>query len=495
MKKPIAWSIAGVDPTRLAGMHVDIETFKHFNVEACALITAVTAQNTSGVAAIEFISSDQVAAQCHALQQEFKPNAIKIGMLGTIKTHDIILQFLKNYSGLSVLDPVMGSSMGCSLIFENEKHYINSLIRLFLYVNVVTPNRIEAEIILNRRIISNKDIEDAAHDLLALGAKSILLKGGHVEGDLLSQDYWTNGQESFWLANKRMPAKHYRGTGCVLSSAIAACLALGYSIKDALVIAKMYVHRGIRCSIEVKKNTARLFHDAWPENQMDLPYLSTTFLKSKPHAFKTCQIGLYPVVDRSHWLEKLLPLGVKTIQLRIKDLHGEALETEIKIAITLAKKYNATLFINDYWELAIQLGADGVHLGQDDLLKADIANIHQAGLYFGISTHCYYEVAAAHRFNPSYIACGPIYSTTSKLMPFNPQGIEQLKRWRRILHYPLVAIGGITIERLPAILKTNVEGIALISAITKADDPCRVTKQFLKIIKEYKESQMVRPYI
>ncbi|MDP3706169.1 MAG: thiamine phosphate synthase [Legionellaceae bacterium] len=485
MKKPIVWSIAGVDPTGLAGCHVDLETFKHFNVEACSIIAAVTAQNTSGITAIEFISPDHVVAQCNALQQEFRPDSIKIGMLGTIKTQDKILKFLENYSGLSVLDPVFSSSSGNSLVVENEKQYISSLIRLFPYVDVVTPNRIEAERILNKQLISYEDIQEAAHAVLALGAKSILIKGGHVEDDLLSQDYWTNGQESFWLANKRMPNKHYRGTGCTLSSAIAACLALGYSIKDALVIAKMYVNRGIRNSIEVVKGTARLFHDAWPENQIDLPYLSSTPLSSLPSSFKTCQIGLYPVVDSSDWLEKLLPLGVKAIQLRIKDLQGEQLEREIKRSVMLAKKYSATLFINDYWELAIQFGAEGVHLGQEDLPKADIAKIRQSGLYLGISTHCYYEVATAHTFSPSYLACGPIYFTTSKVMSFNPQGIEQLQRWRRTLQYPLVAIGGISLERLPDILKAKIGGVSLISAITKAADPGLVTKQFLKIIREH----------
>ena len=349
--------------------------------------------------------------------------------------------------------------------------------------DVVVLNRIQAEKILNRPIMSYDDMHKAAHDLLALGAKSVLLTGEYVEDDLFNQDYWTNGQESFWLANKRMPNKNHHDVEKTLSSTISTCLGLGYSIKDAVVIAKMHVNRAIRHSTEIENDAKRLFPDDWPENQMDIPFLSLRPLKQLPPAFKTCHIGLYPVVDRSDWLEKLLPLGVKTIQLRIKDLQGYPLEEDIKRSVLLAKQYNATLFINDYWDLAIQFGANGVHLGQDDLPKADIAKIHEAGLYLGVSTSCYYEVAAALAVNPSYIACGPIYSTTSKIMSFNPQGIEQLKRWRRTLQYPLVAIGGINLERLPDILKTNVEGISLISAITKATDPDIATKQFLRIIK------------
>jgi hydroxymethylpyrimidine kinase/phosphomethylpyrimidine kinase/thiamine-phosphate diphosphorylase len=342
-----------------------------------------------------------------------------------------------------------------------------------------TLNCFEAERILNRRLASYEAIKEAAHTLVALGGKSILLRGDQVKDELFCQDYWTNGQESFWLANKRLPNKNYGDRGPLLSSSIASCLALGYSIKDAVVIAKMVVNR------EIRNSTTTLLHQAWPENQLDLPYLSSSPLTQLPAAFTTCQLGLYPIVDRSHWLEKLLPLGVKTIQLRIKDLQGSQLEEEIKQAVVLAKKYSATLFINDYWELAIRWGAAGIHLGQDDLQRADIHKIHQSGLYLGLSTHCYYEVAAAHRFRPSYIACGPIYPTTSKIMPFNPQGIEQLQRWRRTLHYPLVAIGGINLERLAAILKVGIEGISLISAITKAADPSGVTQQFLQIIREH----------
>lgn len=485
MKKPLAWSIAGVDPTGLAGMQVDLETFKQFNVEACAIIAAVTAQNNAGVTAIESLSADHVAAQCHSLQQEFKPNAIKIGMLGATDTHERIQQFLSNYSGFVVLDPVLASSTGDPLIFTPEKQHITSLIRLFPYVDVVTPNRREAEKIVHCPLISYADMQEAAHAILDLGAKSVLLKGGHVEDSAFSQDYWTNGQESFWLANPRLANKNYRGTGCTLSSAIAACLALGYSIKDAIVIGKMYVNRAIRNASDIANHTAKLFHGAWPEHHSDLPYLASSPLSKSPSPFKTCPIGLYPVVDSSQWLEKLLPLGVKCMQLRIKNRYGSQLEQEIKRSVFLAKKYNAILFINDYWELAIRFGATGVHLGQEDLRTADSDTIRQAGLYLGISTHCYYEVAAAHAFNPSYIACGPIYPTTSKIMPFNPQGIEQLQRWRRTLHYPVVAIGGINLSRLPTILKTGVAGIALISAITQAADPCGVTQQFLQIIKEY----------
>ncbi|WP_419418466.1 thiamine phosphate synthase [Legionella sp. D16C41] len=484
MKKPIVWSIAGVDPAGLAGTYLDLETFRNLQVDACAVITAVTAQNSESLTAIAPVSSEHVAIQCATLYQTFKPQAIKIGMLGTLATQEKIAQFLKTYAGYVVLDPLLNASAGSPLMLADKKLYLENLIKLFPYTTVITPNRLEAEILLNCSLNTYQAIEKAAKTFLALGAKSVLIKGGHVDDSLFSQDYWSNGQESFWLANQRSVNKNYRGTGCMLSSVIAACLALSYSLKDALVIAKMYINRGIRQALALNQHTAKLVHGGWPEEEVDLPYLSPNPLLNLPKPFRQCELGLYPVVDSSHWLEKLLPQGVKCIQLRIKNKKKADLEKEIKASIALAKKYGATLFINDYWELAIRFGAIGIHLGQEDLKKADIATIYQSDLYLGLSTHCYYEVARAHTIRPSYIACGPIYPTTSKIMLFKPQGIEQLERWRRTLHYPLVAIGGINFAKLAEICKSKVEGIALISAITKAANPEAITQQLLTTIKE-----------
>ena len=198
------------------------------------------------------------------------------------------------------------------------------------------------------------------------------------------------------------------------------------------------------------------------------------------------EIGLYPIVDSSDWLEKLLPLGVKTIQLRIKDKQAVDVENEIKRSVALANRYEANLFINDYWALAIRYKATGVHLGQEDLDTADIAKIREAELSLGISTHNDIEIARACKLNPSYIAFGPVFPTTSKVMAHSAQGIAELKRIRhKLINYPLVAIGGINLERLPDVLQTQVDGIALISAITQAEDPIAMTKMLLaKIVSQ-----------
>jgi hydroxymethylpyrimidine kinase / phosphomethylpyrimidine kinase / thiamine-phosphate diphosphorylase len=476
MKNFTVWSIGHIDHTGLTGIQVDLTVLKNFAIDAHFLMTAVTTSKQGMI--FEPVSNDQINAQWSVLQQAHEPHAIKIGVLGDHTIIENIANFLKNYSGKVVLDLCWISKSETLRGVAHVKQYIEKLVKLFPCADIVICNIAEAETLLNSTINSYQEVQQAAYALFFLGARSILIKGGNLKNSLFCQDYWTNGEESFWLANKRLPEKKYTGKKDIFSAAVAACLARGYLIKDTLVITKMYVNRGLRKALP-KKQTAQFFHSGWPEGQVDLPYLCTKPLLKLPHVFKPCKIGLYPIVDSSLWVEKLLMQGVKCIQLRIKKANELLLEKEIRRSVFLAKKYQAELFINDYWQLAIRLNATGVHLGQEDLHDADIDEIYHSGLYLGVSTHCYYEVARAHANRPSYIACGPIYFTNSKEMSFQPQGIEQLKCWRRTLSYPLIAIGGINLERLPDILKSKVDGVSVISAITQTSDPCAAIEEFL----------------
>lgn len=196
------------------------------------------------------------------------------------------------------------------------------------------------------------------------------------------------------------------------------------------------------------------------------------------------QLGLYPVVDSVEWIERLLSIGVKTIQLRIKDLPDEQVEDDIIQAIALGRHYQARLFINDYWQLAIKHQAYGVHLGQEDLDMADLTAIKQAGLRLGLSTHDDRELARAIAVNPSYIALGHIFPTQTKAMPSSPQGLTELARHIADLQgrFPTVAIGGISIDKVPAVLATGVGSIAVVSAITQAPDWRQATATLLNMI-------------
>ncbi|WP_145521773.1 thiamine phosphate synthase [Yersinia aldovae] len=212
---------------------------------------------------------------------------------------------------------------------------------------------------------------------------------------------------------------------------------------------------------------------------------SDTPLFSAQQGFPTTEprLGLYPVVDSVLWIERLLAAGVTTIQLRIKELDDAQVEQDIAAAIALGKRYQARLFINDYWRLAIKHGAYGVHLGQEDLETTDLAAIQQAGLRLGVSTHDDQELSIAKAVRPSYIAIGHIFPTQTKQMPSSPQGLAVLKQMvENTPDYPTVAIGGISIERVPAVLATGVGSVAVVSAITQAEDWQQATAQLLHLI-------------
>ena len=194
------------------------------------------------------------------------------------------------------------------------------------------------------------------------------------------------------------------------------------------------------------------------------------------------RLGLYPVVDSVEWIARLLDAGVRTLQLRIKDKRDEEVEADVMAAIALARRYNARLFINDYWRLAIKHQAYGVHLGQEDLATTDLTAIRQAGLRLGLSTHDDMEIDVALAARPSYIALGHVFPTQTKQMPSAPQGLATLTRHvARLGDYPTVAIGGISLSRAPEVLATGVGSIAVVSAITQADEWQQATRQLLDL--------------
>ncbi|HEX2725349.1 MAG TPA: thiamine phosphate synthase, partial [Beijerinckiaceae bacterium] len=189
----------------------------------------------------------------------------------------------------------------------------------------------------------------------------------------------------------------------------------------------------------------------------------------------------YPIVDSLAWIGRLVRLGVGTVQLRAKDLSPDAALTLVREAVALTRGTRTELIVNDYWRAAIAAGARHVHLGQEDLAEADVAAIRAAGLTLGLSTHDDDELATALRQRPDYVALGPIYPTTLKAMRFGPQGLERIGQWkRRIGTTPLVAIGGITLERAPGAFAAGADCIAVVSDVTQSADPDKRVRDWLE---------------
>jgi thiamine-phosphate pyrophosphorylase len=179
----------------------------------------------------------------------------------------------------------------------------------------------------------------------------------------------------------------------------------------------------------------------------------------------------YPVLPDAAWVARIAAQGAKFIQLRVKDMAPYAVKTEIARALEVASNHRCQLVVNDYWREAIDLGADYVHLGQGDLAGADISAIKAAGIKLGISTHSLPELDTALATAPDYVALGPIYPTKLKTMPWAPQGLARIADWRAKIACPLVAIGGITLERAPDVLSAGASSAAVVTDIVMSDDP------------------------
>jgi hydroxymethylpyrimidine kinase/phosphomethylpyrimidine kinase/thiamine-phosphate diphosphorylase len=474
--RPFVWNIAGSDSFGAAGVQSDIKTITMHGCHCCQALTAVTSQTPSKLLSSFVIPAHELASQLAAIGQGPKPKAIKIGMIGSRANLSIIREALSTVQVPVVLDPISRASSGSSLagdILPRDYFEFFASNRVFL-----TPNIPEAEALTGRSIKTSEDIVQAAKYLLEKGATQVLIKGGHAEtlqnvSNHQSIDFYCDRSGLTFFVKSQRKNVNLRGTGCTLASAIAANLAHDHEPADAVVLAKAYLNQCFDTHEKIDSQTAIARHlpltlktDLFPEVELG-DHLSNTDFNVSP-ADRT---GFYVIVDSSNWVSDLIDWKVPSVQLRIKNPQYEALYPEIKRSIAKAQCSTTKLYINDHWRLAIDLNAYGVHLGQEDLLNADIAAIKSAGLRLGISTHSWFEAAVAHRYRPSYIALGPVFPTTCKSMRFGPQGFEKLEQWKKSWPYPVVAIGGLKVEHARKLNKCGVDGVAVISDITEAGDP------------------------
>ena len=180
----------------------------------------------------------------------------------------------------------------------------------------------------------------------------------------------------------------------------------------------------------------------------------------------------YPIFDGLNWLQRALPLGVKLVQLRIKNMPETALRGVVAEAQALARAHDAVLVVNDHWRTALDVGCDWVHLGQEDLDDADVSAIRRSGLKLGISTHDHAELQRALSFTPDYVALGPVYPTILKKMKWDRQGLDRVMEWKRLVgDIPLVAIGGMSVERAAGAFVAGADIVSAVTDITLHDDP------------------------
>lgn len=465
--------VGGWEPVGVAGLAVDVSVAASLGVRALGAITAVTAQGP-GVHAIDPTRDDLFGYQLDRTSRA-PIAAVKVGALGAARHVRRLTRWLEGRELPVIYDPVLRASTGGELIVEAD---LAALRALLPRVDLVTPNLDEAERLcgLSRgALVDDEAIEDAARRLLELGARAALVKGGHRGGGFSQDFFLSRSGERAWLSGPRR--QDARGTGCALASAIACALAWGPprvpGLLDAIVVGRAYLARGLRGAVALDPDdeaTRALAHGAWPVDAEDLPWITDAAEEGRrPLAAPAETMGFYPIVSRAAQIAPLVRAGVETMQLRVKDLAGAALRAELAAGVDAAR--GRRLYVNDHLELAIELRAHGVHLGQEDLRAvghAGVARAIAAGLRVGLSTHAYAELARARAVGPSYVALGPIYPTTLKAMRFAPQGPARLGEWRRLCAAPLVAIGGVTLGRVPEL--SAADGVSVVSDLVVGGD-------------------------
>ena len=469
----LIWTIGGSDPSGAAGCQRDLITATDHRVHACSVLTAATAQNFTNWSCPNVLDHRVIDSQLASLVSSSmpEPQAIKIGMLGSPHIVTVVANYVSKMKCFVILDPLVKSTSGGSL---SNNDTIQAIIKYLLpRIDLLTPNFDEAVQLTGLTANRLEQLPALADALLKLGARRVLIKGGHLNSSLC-HDYYADRTTSYWLTTERHPTSA-RGTGCALATAIAVNIAKGLELDDALVAARSYVSSKIRLATSTETGAMLLGlgdqnieTDDFPSRTSNLPSQTNKI------CFPSCgsePLGFYPVVDRFSWVKRLTDLGAKTMQIRIKDLVEQELIKELKQSIAYCRKSDVRLFINDHWKLAIELDAYGVHLGQEDLVTADLEAISRSKLRLGLSTHSLSEAAVAKGLNPSYVALGPIFPTTCKSLRFGPHGLAKIKTWRQMFSQPLVAIGGLKAEHAAEAMRFGASGVAVISDVTKNINP------------------------
>ncbi|WP_258040573.1 bifunctional hydroxymethylpyrimidine kinase/phosphomethylpyrimidine kinase [Pseudanabaena sp. BC1403] len=256
---PIAMTIAGSDSGGGAGIQADLRTFAFHLVHGTSVLTCVTAQNTQGVTRVDAMSTEAVAAQFEAVMIDMRVGAIKTGMLLNQEIIKIVVKKLVAFGfGNVVIDPVMVSRTGAQLIDDDAVKTIGDL--LIPLAAIATPNRYEAQILAGMEIHTLEDMQAAAQKIYKLGARSVLVKGGGMTGDLKAVDVWFDGDRLEVLQTEVIDTIHTHGTGCTLSAAIAANLALGKSRFQAVQDAKNYVTEALKYALAIGKGQGPVGH-------------------------------------------------------------------------------------------------------------------------------------------------------------------------------------------------------------------------------------------
>ena len=500
---PIIWSIAGTDSGGGAGLAADQRAADALGVHCCTVVAGITAQSTTEVTHIEATPPAVLQAQLDTLAADLPPRAIKTGLLGSAANVRVLADFIdrqRRQGPLAlVVDPVLRASTGAALADAELRAAYRDL--LLPRATVITPNQAEAAALLEQAgQQAPSDIPAQARALRALGCEAVLITGGDAgatgPAGELSLDWLDTPHARGWLALPRERTPHNHGTGCTFASALASALALGWVVADAAVLAKMAATHALRHARAVGRGVGPVIaRPGFATEPTLLPQLSLD--ETVPAAWATPATrrapGLYTIVDSAERAEAVLAVRptVDTLQLRMKrppGLDDATWQAQLQAAIARSQRAadaaGVLLVVNDHWQAALAAGARALHLGQEDLLALTRAEREQlqaargTGVQLGLSSHSLWELCRAAALAPDYIACGPVWATTTKDMPWLPQGLDNLAWWARMSPAPVVGIGGILApDQLRAVARAGAAGGCVVRGL--GDEPAETLPRWL----------------
>ena len=493
--KPIIWSIAGNDSGGGAGLSADARAATAFGVHLCPVVAAITVQNSVAVTQVQAVAADLLDAQLAALADDMPPAVIKTGLLGGAANVAVVAHWVDRLRQRGpvalVVDPVLGASTGATFADEATLTAYRDL--LLPRATLLTPNLREARRLLGAD--ASVPVPELAARLRAAGAAAVGITCGDepAASPGWSLDWADTAQAQGWLALPRVDTPHTHGTGCTYASSAASALARGFVAADALVLAKMATTHALQLGYAAGQGAGPVAAApgfgtvadllplmSWPDDYEINSWLRTTGGRQRPESFQK-SIGVYAIVDTAQRVRQVVDAGVHTVQLRIKTPAAPdaawqaALRQSIAQALAACHAAGATLVVNDHWRLAAELGAPAVHLGQEDLGALGVAGraaLAGSGVQLGISSHSLWELCRARALQPWYAACGPVWPTTTKDMPWTPQGLDNLAWWAHMAGRPTVAIGGILAPAQGALAaRSGVSGVCVVRGL--GDDPAQ----------------------
>ncbi|WP_322589690.1 bifunctional hydroxymethylpyrimidine kinase/phosphomethylpyrimidine kinase [Sphaerotilus sp.] len=505
MTRPIVWSVAGNDSGGGAGLSADARAAEGCTVHLCPVVAAVTAQNSLGVQRVVPVAPDVLEAQLAALATDLRPAVIKTGLIGRVDGVAVLARWLDRLDADGgprvrlVIDPVLGASAG-GAAFADAALIDAYRTQLLPRADLVTPNRREAARLLGQpEAVALTEVPAQAAALRALGAAAVCITGGDSPDGADALDWLDTPHARGWLALPRLDAPHTHGTGCTFATTAASAMARGFVTADALVLAKMATTAGLAVGHAAGQGVGPVGFDAgFAADPRWLPRLGcdTSPVSGTSGPALPWPAGLYAIVDSADQATPLLAAAEPTLcalQLRIKrtshqTLDDQAFAAEVRAQIdrtlaqaaALPEAARVVIVVNDHHALVLDAVEAGtvdpasvaLHLGQEDVLalgaagRARLAAAQARGLRLGVSSHSLWELCRAAALAPACIACGPVWATTTKDMPWHPQGLHNLRWWAVMSPVPVVGIGGLlTTAQVEAVAGTGAACACLVRAV------------------------------